>query len=57
MKRALLLATVVTGASTLLVDLSGLRVSAQRPEMRSLASLYDVTTGAIRDTNGDGLAD
>ena len=25
--------------------------------MRSLASLYDVTTGAIRDTNGDGLAD
>jgi hypothetical protein len=44
MKRAALLAAVVAGTSALLVDLSVLRVSAQRPEMRSLASLYDVTT-------------
>src|SRR5439155_751402 len=31
--------------------------AAQRPELKSLASLFDVAAGAVRDTNGDGLAD
>src|SRR6185436_5369326 len=57
MKRAVLFAAVITGASALLVDVSVFRVAAQRPEMRSLASLFDLTTGAVRDTNGDSLAD
>jgi murein tripeptide amidase MpaA len=33
------------------------RLVAQRAELRGLASLYDVAAGAVRDTNGDGLAD
>src|SRR5262245_50812038 len=54
MKRIAFLAAALTGAGVLFVDLP---VTAQRPEIRSLASLYDVTSGAVRDTNGDGLAD
>src|SRR5213593_3930212 len=50
MKRTLCLVTFLIGSSLLVP-------SAQRPEMRSLASLYDVATGAVRDTNGDGFAD
>src|SRR5262245_66354626 len=57
MKRIVFLAAALAGAGALFVDVPAVRISAQRPEMRSLASLYDVATGAIRDTNGDGLAD
>jgi Zinc carboxypeptidase len=32
-------------------------VAAQRPEMTGLASIYTIAAGAVRDTNGDGLAD
>ena len=33
------------------------RVAAQRGEMPGLASIYSLAAGAVRDTNGDGLAD
>ncbi len=57
MKRTFLLVTSLVGAGALLSGPSVGRVSAQRQNLRSLASLYDITTGAVRDTNGDGLAD
>src|SRR5262245_25811361 len=57
MKRLVFLAAALAAAGALFVDVPAVHISAQRPEMRSLASLYDVATGAIRDTNGDGLAD
>src|SRR5947209_8626206 len=30
---------------------------AQRAELTGLASIYSIAAGAVRDTNGDGLAD
>src|SRR5258708_2374226 len=33
------------------------RSAAQRPELTGLASIYSLAAGAVRDTNGDGLAD
>lgn len=36
---------------------SGSPAAAQRAEMTGLASIYSVAAGALRDTNGDGLAD
>jgi hypothetical protein len=31
--------------------------AAQRPDVSSLSSIYSIAAGAVRDTNGDGLAD
>src|SRR5947208_10812207 len=50
MKRTLCLVTCLIAAGLLVP-------SGQRAELRGLASLYDVAAGAVRDTNGDGLAD
>jgi hypothetical protein len=36
---------------------TGAGASAQRPELSGLASIYSLAAGAVRDTNGDGLAD
>jgi hypothetical protein len=36
---------------------TGAGASAQRPELTGLASIYSLAAGAVRDTNGDGLAD
>ncbi|HEX9368678.1 MAG TPA: hypothetical protein VF921_18750, partial [Vicinamibacterales bacterium] len=36
---------------------NGSPAAAQRAEMTGLASIYSVAAGAVRDTNGDGLAD
>ena len=33
------------------------KAAAQRPELTGLASIYALAAGAVRDTNGDGLAD
>ena len=57
MKRMVFLAAILTGSVALLPGVATRHVSAQRPELRSLASLFDVAAGAIRDTNGDGFAD
>src|SRR5204862_4139840 len=32
-------------------------VAAQRPDLPGLASVFNIAAGAVRDTNGDGLAD
>src|SRR5262245_42343769 len=57
MTRPLLLATSLLGALTLVAPAATSRVAAQRAEPRSLASLFDLAAGAVRDTNGDGFAD
>src|SRR5262249_36140690 len=44
-------------AGVFLVHGPGGEVVAQRAELAGLASLYDTASGAVRDTNGDGLAD
>lgn len=44
-------------ASLLLISLPGRGTVAQRAELPGLASLYETAAGAVRDTNGDGLAD
>jgi hypothetical protein len=36
---------------------TGARAAVQRPELTGLASIYGIAAGAVRDTNGDGLAD
>ena len=36
---------------------SGSPAAAPRTEMPGLASIYELAAGAVRDTNGDGLAD
>ena len=58
MKRLLLTAGLAAAVSALAFDVPG-RASAVRepPEARGLSSLFDPATGAVRDTNGDGLAD
>jgi hypothetical protein len=33
------------------------KAAVQRPELMGLASIYSIAAGAVRDTNGDGLAD
>lgn len=57
MKRLIAGTVAVVVAGLVLADLPAWHATAQRAEMRSLASLYDLATGAVRDTNGDGLAD
>ena len=57
MKRLFGCSVSVLIACLLVTDVPAWRASAQRMELRSLASLYDVAAGAVRDTNGDGLAD
>ncbi len=58
MNRLLAHSGLVIGAACLIAaDLPASRAAAQRAELRGLASLYDVAAGAVRDTNGDGLAD
>jgi zinc carboxypeptidase len=56
MKRTFFLVAALIGCG-LLAGVGPQDVSAQRAELRTLASLYDVAAGAVRDTNGDGLAD
>jgi len=51
---ALVVLTVFVGSRPLSVGTSTL---AQRPELTGLASIYSIAAGAVRDTNGDGLAD
>src|SRR5713101_4622983 len=36
---------------------SGGPAAAQRADLTGLASIYGIAAGAVRDTNGDGLAD
>src|SRR5262245_25980015 len=57
MKRTLSILALALAAGLLLPGLSAIRVTAQRSELRSLTSLYDLAAGVVRDTNGDGLAD
>jgi hypothetical protein len=57
MKRLLAYAAVVGAACLVSADFPTSRAAAQEAKLRSLASLYDVAAGAVRDTNGDGLAD
>src|SRR5207248_1379582 len=57
MKRVVACSSALLAGWLLFADLPARRVNAQRAELRSLASLFDVAAGAVRDTNGDGLAD
>lgn len=50
-----LLAVLFIGAAALIPDTS--RLAAQAPAIRGVDSLFDLQTGVVRDTNGDGLAD
>jgi hypothetical protein len=57
MKRTISVIAALIGAGVLFAVVPERHVSAQRPAMHSLASLYDIAAGVVRDTNGDGLAD
>ena len=51
------LALAALGVALLLTGSSRVPVSAQAPPVRGFDSLFDLQTGIVRDTNGDGLAD
>ena len=57
MKRLIRHSSLVAALCVLYADLPSGALAGQRVELRGLASLYDVAAGAVRDTNGDGLAD
>ena len=57
MTRTICVGSILIGLGVLAAGVSPARIAAQRPELHGLASLYDVAAGAVRDTNGDGLAD
>src|SRR5437867_566461 len=57
MKRLIRHSSLVAAVCVLYADLPSGPLAGQRVELRGLASLYDVAAGAVRDTNGDGLAD
>jgi hypothetical protein len=49
---------VICGTALLFVSRwSSVPAHAQRPDLKSLQSIYELSRGAVRDTNGDGLAD
>lgn len=57
-KKTMLSAAVICGVAVVFVSRwSSVPAHAQRPDLKSLQSIYDISRGAIRDTNGDGLAD
>src|SRR5262245_41626268 len=57
MKRVLVCGFSAMLAGVCLIQLPDRQVMAQRAELSGLNSLYDTAGGAVRDTNGDGLAD
>ena len=58
MRKAMLSAALICGAALLPGSRwSSVPAHAQRPDLKSLQTIYDLTRGAVRDTNGDGLAD
>ena len=57
-KHSLPLITVAFALSLVVIaGVRGPRALAQRTELKSLGSVFDVASGGVRDTNGDGLAD
>src|SRR4051794_5980631 len=57
MKRFLVAVTLLAGFFTYRSSQPGAIVLGQRTELTGLASIYELAAGAVRDTNGDGLAD
>ena len=58
MRKAILSAALICGTALLPGSRwSSVPAHAQRPDLKSLQTIYDLARGAVRDTNGDGLAD
>ena len=50
-------ASLIAAACLICADLPMGQATGQQPQLRGLGSLYEIAAGAVRDTNGDGLAD
>jgi hypothetical protein len=57
MKRLMTHGLLIATACLICADLLMGQATGQQPQLRGLGSLYEITAGCVRDTNGDGLAD
>ena len=57
MKRLMIHGLLIATACLICADLPMGQATGQQPQLRGLGSLYEITAGCVRDTNGDGLAD
>lgn len=57
MKRLTASCCLIVAVCLIRADLPGERAVGQKSGLRGLASIFDLAVGAVRDTNGDGLAD
>ena len=57
MKRLMIHGSLIAAACLICADLPMGQATGQQPQLRGLGSLYEIAAGAVRDTNGDGLAD
>ena len=57
MKRLIASCCLIGAACLIWADLPAERAAGQRAEVRGIGSLFDLAVGAVRDSNGDGLAD